>query len=113
MQQHLDITNIGTWIMDDKETVYRVYTKKWTYTPFEQDKKYSDESEYYDDGYPIICRITNAIEVPNDVLLELTELNGEEEGNNDIGRKVYRLLSEIHIVCYDCDNRLSNSEEEE
>lgn len=104
--QDLEITNIGTWSRDLEGQVFRYLTYKKNWTPYEMDKKYSDESEFEEGGYYRFAYITNVIEIPGDVLIEFTELSqGDFEGQfEDAGFKQYRRLSEIKLERFDIDN---------
>lgn len=108
---NLDITNIGTWVQDNKETVYRLWVKKHIFTPYEQDKRFVDQS-IYNDSYAEFVRITNAIEIPNDVLLEVELLEGKDS-HNSMGIKHYYKLSDIHFSNYEYDQFHNNEYGEE
>lgn len=108
IEQFLDCTNIGTWIHDSQEGQifrYCVYKKVWT--PYEQDKKFSDESQFENGGYWKYAIITNVIEIPNDVLLEFEEVEREDYDCGPfkpIGCKSYYKLSDICLEKCDEDN---------
>lgn len=91
----MDCTNIGTYIHDFSEYIYRVSIKRFIYTPHEQQNKYSDESIYWDtfDAY-----ISDAIEIPGDILLEFHRV---DEWDNPMGVYDYYRLSEVHITRYE------------
>lgn len=106
MEQNLDCTNIGTWVHDLDNQVFRYTIYKKVYTPYEQQKCFSDESEFENGGYYNYAYITNVIEIPNDLLLELEELEQIIDDNKfePLGIKTYVKLSEIRLYKYDCDN---------
>lgn len=106
MKQELDITNIGTWIHDLDEEIFRFLTYKKVWTPYENEHKFSDESEYEEGGCWKFGKIINAIEIPNDVLLEIREYVQYEEFTSfqDTGRTLYKRLSEIRLEKFDIDN---------
>lgn len=97
--QDLDITNIGTWLQDNKDVTFRLLVYKKVYTPLEQEKKYSDESEYENGGYYKYVKIVKAIEIPNDVLLEVSPVkyNDFEEEIGVYNLSEFYRLSEIRL----------------
>lgn len=62
--------DLETWIKDNSDKFYSVKKYMKVYTPYEYDKKYSDETRY---EWEKTCKIKEAIEIPNDVLLGLQE----------------------------------------
>lgn len=62
--------DLETWIIDNSDKFYSVKKYMKVYTPYEYDKKYSDETRY---EWEKTCKIKEAIEIPNDVLLGLQE----------------------------------------
>lgn len=115
--QELDITNIGTWVHDMSgcNKIFRFLVYKKVYTPYEQENKFSDESEYENGGYWKFGLITNAIEIPNDVLLEIEEMTQYDEFKpfEPLNRKVYFKLSDIRLEYWEDDNQDFNKNEEE
>lgn len=95
---NLSITDIGTWISDNKDKIYRVLIYKKMFTPLEVEKKYIDESEFTENSYTLV-HIVEGIEVPNDVLLKMLIANTEEEN-----KYIYKKLSDIQIEEFDFDN---------
>lgn len=93
----MDCTNIGTFIHDNSHYIYKVSIKRFIYTPYECEKKFTDESVYWD---TFTARITNAIEVPGDILLEFNRLN---EVNEPMEVYDYFKLSDVHITRYEED----------
>lgn len=97
------IMDIGTWIYDNEDTIYRMLIYKKVWTPYELDKKFSDESEYEGGGYYEYCRIKNGILIPNDVLLECQMIG--RDYHSTLGKYVYDVspiykyvrLSEIRL----------------
>lgn len=97
------MTDLQTWIHDNDDKFYGVRKYKKVYTPYEQQKAYSDETQYEWDK---TCKIIEAIEIPNDVLLGLQEYSELEEISDDntimwkvekIGGLLYVRLSDIII----------------
>jgi hypothetical protein len=81
-----------------------VYKK--VYTPYEQEKKYSDESEFENGGCYTIAQIVNIMEVPNDILIEfeiLSDTNGFLPFEK-IGVRQYYKLSDIKLLRFESDN---------
>lgn len=106
------ITDIGTWIQDNKDQVYRILTYRKVWTPYEIDKKYSDESIFEEGEYYLFARITNAIEVPEGTLLELTEVVQGDDGiwiDNHFTH--YKLLSSIKLEKTGFDNVFKEEED--
>lgn len=62
--------DLETWISDNSDKFYSVKKYMKVYTPYEYDKKYSDETRY---EWEKTCKIKEAIEIPNDALLGLQE----------------------------------------
>lgn len=91
---NLDITNIGTFIHDNQGEIFSICRYKKVYTPYEIENKFIDES-IYEETYTGIIR--KAIEIPNDVLLEIEQVF---ENLCDIDNK-----EDTKIVSYE---RLSN-----
>ena len=99
------ITDLGTWLQNQQGQVFRVLTYKKVWTPYEQDKKFSDESIYEEGGYYLFAYITNAIEVSEGTLLELSEVTQNDDGTwEDDHRKHYKLLTDIKLEKIDGDN---------
>ncbi len=100
------ITDIGTWIQAQEGQVFRLLTYKKVWTPYEMDKKYSDESIFEEGGYYVFVYITNAIETPEGTLLELSEVEQDYDNGTwkDNHIKHYRLLKDIKLTKYDIDN---------
>ena len=102
---------------DDK--IFRIYKYKRMYTPFEQDKKYSDETVFENGAYPMYVYIRNAIELPDgDILLRMEETlplydrdTNDEDDTNDKSF-IYEKLSDICIREYDSDNEININEGE-
>ena len=106
------ITDLGTWIQDQEGQIFRLLTYKKVWTPYEMDKKYSDESQFEEGGYYKFVYITNAIEVPEGTLLELSEVMQEDDGSwIDEHIKHYRLLSDIRLEKLDIDNGYEEEED--
>lgn len=106
------IHDIGT------ETIFRLYKYRKLFTPFEQDKKYTDETVFENGGYPEYVRIVNAIELPDgDVLLQLLEDIPISERDDDYGKQknvyLYEKLSDIKLEEWESDNIEYSDENDE
>ena len=44
-------TDMETWFSDNSDRIYRFVVYKKLFTPYEQDKKFSDESQFEDTHY--------------------------------------------------------------
>ena len=105
------MTDMETFILDNQDKIFRWYKYKTVWTPFELDKKYSDESIFENGGYANFCYIRQAIELPDgDVLLKLEDTHSPEddilytdEDEND-KKFTYEKLSNIVLEEYSIDN---------
>ena len=86
------LTDLETWLLDNSdEYKFNVFVKKHSYTPYEWDKKFSDESNETLELENV--HIEEAITLPNgDVLIGFYWYN--EEDKSDI---YYYKLSEIRL----------------
>lgn len=89
------MTDLETWIHDvGEDKLFNVYVKKFIFTPYEQDKKFSDES--VEDLELERVYLKEAIELPNgDVLMGFYWI-GDEDGEKSY--VYYYKLSEIRLV---------------
>lgn len=97
------MTDMLTWIHDNDDKFYNVAKYVKVFTPYQQQKAYMDESKW---EWEKTCKIKEAIELPNDVLLGLQEYVEYEDVLEDntivINRKpifgiIYVRLSDIQI----------------
>lgn len=91
------------FVDDHPNIIYKVVTYKKVYTPYEIDKKFSDESEFEDGGYYIYAKILDVIEIPHDILIRFAELDRNDYGKpikDSIIRIFYRRLSDIQLSEY-------------
>ena len=106
------MTDMETFILDNMNKIFRYYKYVKVWTPYELDKKYSDESIFENDGYAEFCYIRQAIELPDgDVLLKLEITHSpdddalyQDESELDIIYK-YEKLSDIVLEEYVGDNK--------
>ncbi len=96
------MTDIETWLLDNKDTIFSIQEYKRLFTPHEQEQKYIDETEFTDS--PELVKIVQAIEVPNDVLLKM-QYYFKEDDLKPRGVYLYRKLSDIRLTEYDFDNK--------
>lgn len=104
------MTDMETFIVDNQDKIFRYYKYKRVWTPFELDKKYSDESIFENGEYAEFVYIRQAIELPDeDVLLKLEithspedDILYQDEDNDRIYK--YEKLSDIVLEEYSADN---------
>jgi hypothetical protein len=96
------ITDFETWLIDESDTrIFRYLVYKKVYTPHEQDKKYSDESEYEDGGIYTLAKIEEAVDMGNgNWMLGMREIF--EDGSIAHNLK-YVMLNEIRLYSFDED----------
>ena len=105
------MTDLETFILDEgRDKIFRMYKYRKIYTPYEQDKKYSDESIFENGSYPSFVRIINAIELPDgDVLLKLLDDVPVYERTKDYEKSsciyLYEKLSDIKLEEWEDDNK--------
>ena len=105
------MTDFDTFILDNSNKIFRYYKYKRVWTPFELDKKYSDESIFENGGYAEFVYIRQAIELPDgDILLKLEvtynpddDILYQDKDEEDILFK-YEKLSDIVLEEYVGDN---------
>lgn len=105
------MTDFDTFILDNSNKIFRYYKYKRVWTPFELDKKYSDESMFENGGYAEFVYIRQAIELPDgDILLKMEVTNNpdddilyQDKDEDDILFK-YEKLSDIVLEEYVGDN---------
>lgn len=95
------MNNFTDFLEDYKNKVFYYAKYKKVYTPYEQEKKYSDES-IYEDCF-ISVRLSNAWLINDDILLELEEMNDDDYGVpvETSGRFIYVKLSDISLRRYE------------
>ena len=105
------MTDFDTFIHDYADnTIFRYFKYRKVFTPYEMDKKFSDEDIYENGGYAKYVYIRQAIELPNgDILLKLEETippSDEDlyDGESD-RRFLYEKLSDIVLQEWETDNR--------
>lgn len=104
------MTDFETFVHDNSDTIFRYFKYKKVWTPYELDKKYSDESMYENGGYAELAYIRQAIELPDgDILLKMEHTyepddmyDEPDEDHNTIYD--YVKLSEISLEEFSKDN---------
>lgn len=102
-------TDMETWWLDNHERIYRFVVYKKLFTPYEQEHKFMDESQFEDISYRFAF-IEEAVELGNgEWLLGFREVI-EDEVCNYIS---YFKLSDIQLSYFEQDQNMLNPEEEE
>lgn len=94
-------TDLYDFVRHHHNDIFRYWIYRRMYTPFEQEKKYSDE-DYYEDSYCTYAYIRELIELPyGDYLIGFLDSDSAAEGEKkDIQ---YCKLSEIRLELYEGD----------
>jgi len=97
-----------TWLSDNSDRIYRFMVYKKLFTPYEQEQKFSDESQFEDTHYRFGF-IEEAIELGHgEWLLGLREIiDGEVYDIN------YFKLSDIQLSYFEQDQNMLSDEEDE
>lgn len=97
-----NVTDLKTWIQDNKDRIFRILHYKKVFTPYEQENAFMDESEYEDNGEYQFCFIREAVSTGgNDWLIGYQPIyldDGEVSG-----RIEYARLSDIRLSYKDSD----------
>lgn len=103
------ITDMETWLLDFEERIYRFVVYKKLFTPYEQDKKFMDESQFEDTHFRFAF-IEEAVELGHgEWLLGFREIiDGETCNNID-----YYKLSDIQLSYFEIDQNMLKEEEDE
>ena len=106
------ITDFETWLMDESDTkIFRYLIYKKVYTPYEQDKKYMDESEYEDGGHYTMAKIEEAIDMGNgNWMLGMRTIYEDCSVSKHI---TYVMLNVIRLECFDEDQNMELWDEED
>ena len=101
-------TDMETWFSDNSDRIYRFMVYKKLFTPYEQEQKFSDESQFEDTHYRFGF-IEEAIELGHgEWLLGLREIiDGEVYDIN------YFKLSDIQLSYFEQDQNMLSEEENE
>lgn len=103
------ITDMETWLLDFDERIFRFVVYKKLFTPYEQDKKFMDESQFEDTHFRFAF-IEEAVELGHgEWLLGFREIiDGEICNNID-----YYKLSDIQLSYYECDQNMLREEDDD
>lgn len=96
------MTKFEDFIKTNKNDIYRFWVYKKVWTPYEIENKFKDQGEFEEDTCEF-GKITNVIELPDDVLLEISILD-QEDDLKEYGCKQYHKLSSISLCKYEYDN---------
>ena len=101
-------TDMETWLSDNSDRIYRFMVYKKLFTPYEQEQKFSDESQFEDTHYRFGF-IEEAIELGHgEWLLGLREIiDGEVYDIN------YFKLSDIQLSYFEQDQNMLSEEEDD
>lgn len=101
-------TDMETWFCDNSERIYRFVVYKKLFTPYEQERKFADESQFEDTHYRFGL-IEEAIELGHgEWLLGFREIiDGEVCGRID-----YFKLSDIQLSYFEEDKDLLCEDDE-
>lgn len=113
------MTDLETWFHDEgMDKFFKLLTYKRVWTPYEMDKKFSDESEFEDGGYYKIVKILGLIELPNnDIWIRFQEYIECNFPSDDTmlykacGQPFYEVLSQIKLKEFDPDFISEDDEE--
>lgn len=102
-------TDMETWFCDNSDRIYRFVVYKKLFTPYEQDKKFSDESQFEDD-YFRFGLIEETIELGHGEWL----LGFREVIDGEVCSYIsYFKLSDIQLSYFEKDQDMLKDEEEE
>lgn len=103
------ITDMETWLLDFDERIFRFVVYKKLFTPYEQDKKFMDESQFEDTHFRFAF-IEEAVELGNgEWLLGFREIIDREICSNID----YYKLSDIQLSYFEIDQNMLKEEEDE
>lgn len=102
-------TDMETWFCDNSDRIYRFVVYKKLFTPYEQDKKFMDESQFEDDHYRYGF-IEEAIELGHGEWL----LGFREVVEGEVCSYLsYFKLSDIQLSYFEKDQDMLSEEDEE
>ena len=102
-------TDMETWFLDNSDRIYRFVVYKKLFTPYEQDKKFMDESQFEDTHYRFGF-IKEVIELGNGEWL----LGFREVIDGEVCSYIsYFKLSDIQLSFFEQDQGMLSDEDEE
>ena len=97
------VTDFETWLLDYGDRIYSYLVYKKMFTPYEQQKAFSDENIYEDSHYEL-CKIEEAIDLGNgEWLLGLRTIGDDGKIYSMVH---YYKLSEIRLALFENDQCL-------
>ena len=97
-----NVTDLKTWILENKDRIFRILHYKKVFTPYEQENAFMDESEYEDNGEYQFCFIREAVSIGgNDWLIGYQPIYLDD--GEISGRIEYARLSDIRLSYKDID----------
>ena len=104
--KYTDYKSIKEFLHENKDRVYHFWVYKRMFTPYEQDKKFTDESVYEDD-HAMLGYIRESILLPDgDLLLGINEIYPGDGCSENL--QFYK-LSELRIA-YNADDSSEDRE---
>lgn len=103
------ITDFQTWLSDYGDRIYRYLVYKKTFTPYEQQGAFVDESVYEDNHYQA-CVIEEALDLGDGEWL--LGLKSVDDDGTLYGIIHYYKLSEIRLALFEDDRHIELHEEE-
>lgn len=90
-----------TYVKQNINKIYRLYKYKRVYTPYEIDKKFSDESIFENGDYATMVKIVDMYKLPdNDLYIKFKIVDDDL----DTEMYLYEKLSDIKLEEYTKDN---------
>lgn len=106
----MQITDMETWLLDNEDRVYGFFVYKRMFTPYEQEQKFTDESQFEDIHFTY-GRIREAVNLGHgEWLLGFQTIVDDDlpaESNLD-----YHRLSDIQLYTYDWMQHKFDDEDE-
>lgn len=96
----LQITDMPTWISDNSDRIYGFLVYKKIYTPYEQEQKFEDESQFENEQLTF-CKIKEAVDLGSGDWLLGLQLLFKDDPNEDANNLDYHRLSDIQLCSYD------------
>ena len=103
------ITDMETWLLDNEGRIFRYVIYRRMFTPYEQERAFSDESQY-EDYHFTFGFIEEAIDLGGGEWL----LGFRKIIDGDTCDEIeYCRLSEIRLSCFDCDQDMFTEDDDE
>lgn len=104
------VTDMETWLADYGDRIFRFLVYKKMFTPYEQEQKFMDETQFEDTHYSL-GYIEEAIDLGGDWLLGFRRVFEDESEAS--GLVEYYKLSDIQLAYYEGDQNLSEEDADE